>query len=60
MKIGNLMKDGFQNLVNEMFADLRDELADPKSRMDLEKDYIGLTVFNSTAYSKKWVKVNFG
>ena len=45
MKIGNLMKDGFQNLVNEMFADLRDELADPKSRMDLEKDYIGLTCF---------------
>jgi hypothetical protein len=39
------MEGGFQNLVNEMFADLRDELADPKSRMDLEKNYSGLTCF---------------
>ncbi|MBT3916261.1 MAG: hypothetical protein HOF23_07790, partial [Rhodospirillaceae bacterium] len=40
-----LNESGFHNLVKEMFADLRDELASSGTRMKLEKDYSGLTCF---------------
>tara|TARA_B100000315_G_scaffold260070_1_gene319095 strand:- start:2534 stop:3457 length:924 start_codon:yes stop_codon:yes gene_type:complete len=40
-----LSDDGFRNLVEMMFSDLRDALADPESRINLEDYYSGLTCF---------------
>ncbi len=40
-----LSEGGFQNLVGEMFIDLRDELADPDARKTLEQHYGGVKCF---------------
>jgi hypothetical protein len=40
-----LTEDGFQNLIEEMFSKLRDQLADPDGRKKLEEQYSGLTCF---------------